>query len=316
MAEVAGIRELVFARILVAQALAAHLAQAFAERDIDMVVLKGPALMGWLYAEDELRNVGDVDVIVAPADFHPAEHALRSLGFVNKYEGVSPDFSEFHADKWTHERWLPVDLHRRLWGMGVDPAAAWGVLRRDASPLVMAGREVLTPSVPAQLVLTAIHAAHHGDDAPKPRYDLRLAIDRIAHAEWRSAAAIAAELGAIPAFATGLRLSSEGVELAQELDLPSAAEAEWHAEIYDRVMPPTAEGFMRLADAPGWRAKRTLLLREILPSPSFMRLRSTRADLAKRGASGLVAAYVMRWVDLMRRARAGYRHARALRGQR
>ena len=73
---------------------------------------------------------------------------------------------------------------------------------------------------------------------------------------------------------------------------------------------------MRLAETRGWRAKAALLLREAFPSPTFMRLRSNRSELAQRGRAGLVAAYVLRLGDLIRAAGAGYRHARGLRDDR
>src|SRR5205823_9914190 len=120
-------------------------------------------------------------------------------------------------------------------------------------------------------------------DALRPRADLGRAIARASFDDWRAAAKTADELQATPALTAGLHLLSEGTELAQRLALPSPHEAPWQATRYETVRPPTAEGFMRLAETRGRRAKAALLLREAFPSPTFMRLRSNRSELAQRG---------------------------------
>ena len=54
------------ARVMLAEALAAHLTEAFGAADLPIIVIKGPVLSRWLYTGDELRNLGDLDVIVDP----------------------------------------------------------------------------------------------------------------------------------------------------------------------------------------------------------------------------------------------------------
>src|SRR4051794_20818974 len=115
-----AVRVTVAARELLAEALAARLTKVCEARGVELLLIKGPALACWLYPSGEVRNLGDLDVVVDPGKFALAEHLLLELGFVNKYEGRAPQTSEFHADMWSHPRWLPVDLHRRLWGVGVN----------------------------------------------------------------------------------------------------------------------------------------------------------------------------------------------------
>lgn len=300
-------------RLLIAEALAGHLWTTFRAEGVDMLVIKGPVLARWLYEDGEERPFNDLDVVVSPAQLHRAERALRGLGYVNNYDGRSPDFREAHADGWLHERLLTIDLHRRLWGVTADPEAAWATLWCDAGAQTMGGQRVPVPGRAAQLVLIALHAAHHGDAAPNPVIDLAHAVERLAEDEWSAATELAAKIDATPAFVAGLHLLPEGGGLARRLGLPEPEEVPWQPQRYEHDLPPTAEGFLRLAEAPDWRAKRSLLVREAFPSAGFMRLTSGRPRLARLGHGGLAAAYVLRWADLVRSAPSGYRHARDLR---
>jgi beta-1,4-mannosyltransferase len=310
------IQAYVAARMMLGDLVAARLAGAFEAARLPMLIIKGPAYQRWLYAPGHLRNLSDIDVVVAPDELHRAERILQDLGFVNNYGGESPDFSQFHADKWIHDELLPVDLHRRIWGVTVDPALAWRLLSADPEHDVVHGQRINFPARRAQLVLLALHAAHHGADSTKPRFDLQHALEQASLEEWQEAAELARELGAVPPFVAGLRLATGGLELAGRVGLSVDADAAWSPLRYDQHLPPTAEGFLRLAEAPDWRAKRALLLREALPSATFMRLRSPQAELARRGQAGLAAAYVVRWFDLLRAAGRGFRFARRARTSR
>jgi hypothetical protein len=296
--------------MMMAEVMAGSVRRAFGSAGVDFLVFKGPVIERWLYGGDDTREVGDLDVIVPRAQLHDAERVLAGLGFVSKYDDQSPSFAEAHGDTWFHEKWLPVDLHRRLWGMGVHEAAVWQVISRGHDTELFAGEAVPVPRRAVHLVLMALHAAHHGDESRKPRVDLTRAIALTPFELWQEACAVAKELRAIPAFTAGLHLLPAGADLAQRLELPDPGEVPWLAERYERYLPPTAEGFMRLAEASGWRAKRALLRHELLPSPTFMRLRSARAGVAQRGKLGLAWSYVLRWFDLARNAAPGYRHAR------
>ena len=58
------------ARCLALDALAVRAVAALDARGIDAIVLKGPATVHWIYADDPgSRNYGDVDLLVSPAQW-------------------------------------------------------------------------------------------------------------------------------------------------------------------------------------------------------------------------------------------------------
>src|SRR3954452_1090523 len=127
-------------RSMHAEVLAASVARALAGAGVDALVIKGPVTERWLYASGELRTIGDVDVVVDPRQYRQAERVLMSAGFVNRYDGVAPEWSAEHADRWVAAAWaLRVDLHRRLWGFAAPPARVWSRLWAGREPVPLAG---------------------------------------------------------------------------------------------------------------------------------------------------------------------------------
>jgi hypothetical protein len=289
------------------------MAGALAQAGVDALVIKGPVTERWLYERGELRPIGDVDVVVDPRHYRQAERVLLEAGFVNRYDGVAPEWPAEHADRWIAEDWaLPVDLHRRLWGFAATPERVWERLWADRVRVRLAGGDGWAPGDAARVALLALHAAHHGT-AEKSIEDLRRAADRVDPAVWAGAAALARELGAAEGFAAGLELLPNAAELRARLGLldVDARMADTHSDVWDAA--PTAAGFVRLADTPGARGKLRLLRHELLPSPRFMRQMSDERRLARRGRTGLAASYALRWMSLLRNAARGIGDARALR---
>lgn len=60
---------------------ASRIAQAFGERNIDGLFIKGYALAKAVYPDPLQRAFGDIDIWVAPEEFRAASEALRSIGF-------------------------------------------------------------------------------------------------------------------------------------------------------------------------------------------------------------------------------------------
>ena len=103
----------------------------------------------------------------------------------------------------------------------------------------------------------------------------------------------------------GLTLTDEGRALAGRLGIADRASS---AALLRRT--EIADGLARLDAAPGAAAKARLLLRELLPSPAFLRWQTS---LARRGRRGLLAAYAWRWAWLARRGPTAYRAFRRMR---
>lgn len=280
------------------------------DEGIRPLLLKGPTIERWLYEPDERRPAGDVDLLVSPTDRVSAELRLAGLGFSNRYDGVSPDWAEEHADTWLPgQGGVPVDLHRRLWGFEAPPAAVWQTLWARREAMTIGGTEVDVLSPPARALCVALHAAHHGLEVPRPIEDLRRAVSQVDDAVWIEAAELAAELGASAGLAAGLALDPGGVAVRDALGLEPASR-----DVVVRVArlwsePRTAEGFLRLFASSGVREATRLIRRELFPSPDYMRARESDGG----GSERLARAYIRRWRSLASGAPSGLRAARRLR---
>ena len=151
----------------------ARVVTALREEGVRSILLKGPVLADWLYA-DSPRAYLDADLLVAPADVSRAEAVLDGLGYAKVLgdADIPPFNRQLHAHTWCPPRGTSIDLHRTLAGALATPATVWAVLSQDA---VMAevdgtGVEVLGPE--ARSVMVVLHAAHHGAGEHKPLEDL------------------------------------------------------------------------------------------------------------------------------------------------
>lgn len=311
-------------RALTIEVEACEVVTALRRNDVEPLLLKGPSIARWLYADDDLRSIGDIDLLVHPADRSKAEAALKALGMSSRYDGTSPAWAEEHADAWlSSRRTFAVDLHRHLWGVAVEPRDAWQVLWADHAVLSLTGTpsvDVAVPSLPARMLLIALHAAHHGAPGCKAVEDLRRACETQDEELWRRAVDLGGRLECLGAMAVGLMLHESGERVRRRLLPDVVAQMErsvptmWSA-------PPTAEGLLRFLETPGLKDKARLLGREALPSVEFMRTRTPEATFARRGRRGVAAAYALRFArligSLLQGAPAAYRlRRRTERGRR
>jgi hypothetical protein len=270
------------------------LVDSLAERGVDAIVVKGPALAHWLYPDGNRWYV-DIDLYVPPGAFGVAQEVLAAAGFTrHEYYVDRPDDWTFHDEAWIGPR-AQVDLHRTLAGVSADPADAWRVLSARTATMTLLGRQVTILDEPATALHVALHAAVHGVGVRQPLADLGRALDRWDDAVWREAGALAAELRSSEAFAAGLRLSSAGVALAERLDLPRTVPLD--IALAATTPPRGTRSLQRLASEPGVWAKTRIVARWIVPSPSHVRASSERA---RRGMGGLVVAYGLRLVSVAR----------------
>ncbi len=282
------------ARSLMADREMADLAAGLRTGGVDALFFKGRITERFLHDPGDPRPFGDLDVLVDPRQYALAERVLQRRGYANRYDGEAPQDAVEHAFSWRSDRWIfPVDLHLRLWGFGTAPADAWRVLWARREALSVGGEPVLVPDEASQLLLVALHAAHH-EDAERPLADLRRAIDVVGTEGWRRATSVAAELEAVPALTTALGLLPEGAELlrALQLDVADGSMARPQSALWGA--PTATEGLLRLKAQRGARAKARLLRKEAFPSSAFMRTQSAEAALARRGRSGLARSYAVR----------------------
>jgi len=276
-------------------AVTANVVAALRGAGIASILLRGPVIGRWLYAQGDIRGYRDVDLLVEPERRPEAEAVLAGLGLVHRQAGFAPGEWVEHASEWIcRSPSVVVDLHHGIEGVRADTGALWAALTSDAHTIDVAGVPADAPGEPALALIVALHAAHHGVHGSKHREELRRALDRADLETWQAALQLAERLEAVPSLAAGLRLLPEGAAVAERLQLP---------HVSDRVTAlraasahSTAIGFARIVGAPGVRSKLALAARKLVPTPAFMRHWS---GLARRGRPGLVLAYLWRPVWLL-----------------
>ena len=107
--------------------VAARVVLRFREAGVRSILLKGPALAGWLYADGSPRAYLDCDLLVAVDDFALAEATLQQLGFEQGVDEQDPPGWQLPAHEWQQPNGAKVDLHRTLTGVGATPARLWSV---------------------------------------------------------------------------------------------------------------------------------------------------------------------------------------------
>jgi hypothetical protein len=181
------------ARVHLAHAVVQKLAD---DRDIDLLHLKGPAVLPGLRAEG--RQSSDVDVLVRPSHLSRLVDALESVGFEQR-----TDFSTgsvfAHAANWWHDDWGWVDVHTSWPGVTIDAEAAYGVLARTLVHREIAHRTCPVPDHTSQRLILVLHSARSGG-----RTDVDHAWVGATPEEQDAVRRLAADLGAEVALAAGI----------------------------------------------------------------------------------------------------------------
>jgi hypothetical protein len=275
---------------LAVDAVTAEVVAVFEARGIDVLLVKGPVIGRWLYS-GEVRGYGDGDLVVAPSNWDRAVGLLQEMGFEDYLGPLEHPRMESQAGTGFVRGAQSIDLHGTLPGLRADPAAVWRALWAAAETQEVGGRVVHVPNRSGILMHIALHAAHHVKG--KPLEDLARAVDAATDQEWRSAAGLAARLGGLEAFASGLRLLPAAAEVATRLDLAGTGSVEFDLR---EAQVPLVEGLNQLVSAP-MSAKPRIIARELFPNAAFMRW---AMPAARRGRGGLIASYPLRWLALVR----------------
>ena len=194
--------------------LTSRVVAGFRRAGIRAIVLKGPSIARWLYAEGNRRHYVDSDLLVNPEQVETACLILEGLNFDHPRGPVAMGLPGDRApyvyawiDRATGAR---LELHQTLIGVGVPPEEAWRVLSGQTEEMLLGGETIEVLNEPARTMHVALHAAQDGGRAPRAMEDLRRAINKVPNATWRQAKTLAQELGATQALAYGLRLRPEG----------------------------------------------------------------------------------------------------------
>ena len=288
---------------------AAEIILALNDAGIESILLKGPSIAQWLYDKGESRPYGDVDLLVAPRGFAGAEGVAKRLGFRHFKVGDQLDEASGHRTWFREADGVCLELHHGFVGIPATHQEFWNEMTQDTETLPIGVRDVRAqiPSVPARALLVAVHAASHGP-VGTPLGDLRRALERLPHNVWVEAVAFAERLRAEPAFAVGLSLVPEGVELVRRLGLDPAVPT----NILVNASAPlsTTKGWEWFAAAPGVRGKLRFAYTKVAPPRDLMRAID---PIGRRGGIWLLIAYLVRPIRLAKQAPRGYRAWRELR---
>jgi len=299
------------ARALAVDQVTAEVVAALRARGVTPVLLKGPTFARWLYAPHELRPYVDTDLLVAPSDQDAAADALGELGFADPMRTALARERDDHSRTFyrpTGSTQQEVDLHFTLAGAGAPPPAVWAAVTRELDDLDVAGVPVPALGPAGRTLHVALHAAQDGRRTDQPIADLQRALRVADGPTWVAAAALARELDAVPAFAAGLERVAGGPTLLAELGMEGESGA--YERLRGGTPPPMSLGVARLLERRDPRGLLVELVREVVPTPAFMRVWS---PLARRGRLGLAAAYVWRPLWLLLKlgpALRAYRQAR------
>ncbi len=255
------------------------------------ILLKGPSVARWLYEDPGRRPYSDIDLLVSAADREGAERVLAERDFARlPFEAPGGQAQVWALDGTP----VSVDLHVTLVGVGASDERAWSELSADTEELEVGGTCVEVLGEEVRALYLALHAAQHGTLMQQPLQDLERGLRRLPEELWWGAERVARQLDAVPAFAAGLRLVSEGKTVAAQLRLPTRMSVETALRVANP--PDLSLGLERLATMGGFRARAVFIARKLVPHPGFMRAWS---PLARRGTPGLALSYLWRSLWLL-----------------
>ncbi|HYB52773.1 MAG TPA: nucleotidyltransferase family protein [Thermoanaerobaculia bacterium] len=130
--------------------------QDLTDRGLRPVALKGLALAHLVYPHQALRPMGDIDLLVAPAEFEPARAALEHGGWRPVVTEPSSRLRHLHGLAYQKPGWPEVDLHAHALLECCSPEADRGFFARVIE-LEISGRRIWTLSPADHLLCICVH---------------------------------------------------------------------------------------------------------------------------------------------------------------
>ncbi len=206
-------------------ALAVEALAALGDAGVAVILLKGIAYTGTLYADPAERPMSDIDLLVRAADFDRAARALLRLGYW--HAGGAAQITVTRHALTLKRRDSAIDLHRHILHAGrsrIDLAAVW----HDARPSHLAGALRAAPL--HEYLLHVAHIGRHEGGVPLINFvDAARLRARVPAAEVNALAAawsVARATAAVSRALEGLRAGSADGEpgSARGLGFPTSAE--------------------------------------------------------------------------------------------
>jgi hypothetical protein len=252
---------------------------AAADRGVQPLVFKGAALAHRLYERSWERPRADVDLFICEADSERMRQVLEDHGWeaVTAVDGtlVTRQFQYRRAVSSEFE--LQVDVHTRLFNPAAFAGALeWKVARERAVPLAALGPSARTLSDADALLVACLHRIAHHRDTPELIWlcDIDRLARRMDAAGWETFAASAAR-------ARTRTVCRDSLEAAARMLAAPVPAHVWHALKTTEEEPSAAfvtraggelgVQWLNFRHLPGWRARFSLLVQHLLPSPRYMR---------------------------------------------
>lgn len=282
-------------RTLLLDAVAARCVTLLSEHGVPAILLKGQAIASWLYS-DRLRDYGDVDLLVDPAQRERAVDVLGSIGYRHWLAGA--DEAEFGPNEveLIGPSGICIDLHHTLLGVAASPARCWEMLSRRTEMMSVGGRAVTVLDREARTMHLALHVAQNGPIDIKAVTDLERGLEQLPLASWREAERIARSIDAIEAFSAGLRVTESGRRLARQLGLTPSRDVE--LVLRTTSAAPEALQIQKLVEADSMRSRMRLIARKLWPTAAYM---LGRFPAARAGGYALLVTRLRRLAGLPRK---------------
>ena len=138
--------------------------QALTSAGVDHAVLKGVATAHLDYASPAMRQFGDVDILVRPADVSRTLDAFHKIGWEQAYVLPRHHLSFTHAITLRSGTRVELDLHQRIAHRGLGRLIPVDELLASTESFTLGEREIRALSRPARLVHAGVHViASRGD---------------------------------------------------------------------------------------------------------------------------------------------------------
>jgi hypothetical protein len=224
---------------------------------IGFVCLKGFALAHQIYAQPQARIVGDVDLLLDPADLNRATAALAAAGFAampipSRFGFIS---NASFLPIVSPDRQVAIDLHVAPDAWPASRALTAAAVFARAAPFRVGDLDLLGPAPEHAffLLLTNIAKDRFGPEGVRKALDAALLLRGPMPFDWELVGALAASGGYVRALAAFLRLlerlgAGTGAPPALRAPMPArvAREVERVADLYVTAQVPRLDFYDKL----------------------------------------------------------------------
>ena len=183
-------------------------------KGIDTLPYKGPVLTKMLYKDLEMRQFGDLDIVIQPEDMQSVEKLLIADGYRPYFgEKTAAELDAYmkskneHTYDFYHDRKkIFIEIHWRFWPSffsSVNPRDVWH--RRE--PAELAGITVSNFKVEDYLIILCMHGSRHQWERLSWLCDIALLLQKYPNIDWQQMFKLAEQWGAKRMLGLGLYLA-------------------------------------------------------------------------------------------------------------